>query len=311
MTQIINSLIKPAFTFRVLDRVLMQPSMLVSENLPELHAAWSAGATYAKGDRVLHDLRYWESLENGNTGVTPGTDATKWLDAAPSNVCAMFDDKIGTFGIGPSPMIVEVKPSTNIDAIHFFGLVGHSIRLEVTDPTAGVVYDETIGLDGSAVFDWWSYFTAPFDQLEEVSFFDIPTYYNATFKFTVIGTGDVQVGGVFFGQSVKVGAAIEGVDFGAKIYSTVDEDEFGIVALNEGPTSNRFEPQVLADRSAMRRLHRLFKRHINVPTVFSVGDGADDLAFTTTLGVLRNWNMPIDGDNPNATKISFEILGMT
>lgn len=302
---------KPEDTFRMLDRVLMTPAMLVSENLPELHAAWSPAVTYAKGDRVLYNLRYWESLINSNIGQTPGADATKWLDAAPANVQAMFDDQVGTFGVGPSPIVVQIKPSTNIDTVHFFGLLGWSLRLEVTDPIAGLVFDETINLDGSAVFDWWSYFTAPFDQLEEASFFSIPAYYNATFKFTLSGTGDVKVGGVFFGQSVNVGAAINNVGFGAKIYSEVKEDEFGIVALTEGPTSNRFEPQALVDRANMRRLHRLFKKHINVPTVLSVGAGADDLTFTATLGVLRRWDMQINSDTPTQATISFEILGMT
>lgn len=40
--------------------------------------AWSSGTTYALNDIVAHAGATWQSRQNGNTAVTPGTDATRW-----------------------------------------------------------------------------------------------------------------------------------------------------------------------------------------------------------------------------------------
>lgn len=45
-------------------------------------ALWVAGTPYAAKDVVAYNLVYWISLASSNTGVIPGTDATKWAVVA-------------------------------------------------------------------------------------------------------------------------------------------------------------------------------------------------------------------------------------
>lgn len=47
-------------------------------------ADWAVGTLYLTNDKVAASGRVWKALAN-NTGITPGTDGTKWvIDAAPA-----------------------------------------------------------------------------------------------------------------------------------------------------------------------------------------------------------------------------------
>lgn len=46
---------------------------------------WTSGATYAINAVITYNLGYWQSLANGNVGIVPGTDATKWTPVTGVN----------------------------------------------------------------------------------------------------------------------------------------------------------------------------------------------------------------------------------
>ena len=77
---------------RITVPMALGPSQLVSTNVPENeHAAWSAGATYALGDRVIRASAIYESAQAGNIGHDPidAGDAW-WLYVNPTNRWAAF-----------------------------------------------------------------------------------------------------------------------------------------------------------------------------------------------------------------------------
>lgn len=65
-------------------------------------------------------------LRNPNWGVTPGTDANKWLDSRAVNKMAMFDNVSVTRTTNPTSIITQVTPGARFDGIDFFGLANVS-----------------------------------------------------------------------------------------------------------------------------------------------------------------------------------------
>jgi hypothetical protein len=73
-----------ASTFRLLQPVTVTDAVLRASSVEEDDApAWAAGATYAKGARVVDGHRVYESLIDGNVGNAP--PSTQWLDVAATN----------------------------------------------------------------------------------------------------------------------------------------------------------------------------------------------------------------------------------
>ena len=68
-------------------------SGMVTTNAVNAHADYVAGTTYASGAQVTYNLRTWLSLQDSNTGKTPGAAGSEawWSDVGPSNKWAMFD----------------------------------------------------------------------------------------------------------------------------------------------------------------------------------------------------------------------------
>ena len=62
-------------------------------------------------------------LKNPNWGVTPGTDASKWLDSRAVNKMAMFDNVSVTRTTNATSIVTQVTPGSRFDGVDFFGLV--------------------------------------------------------------------------------------------------------------------------------------------------------------------------------------------
>ena len=100
-----------------------------------------------------------------------------------------------------SAIVVDTLAVINSNAV--------TVRLKITDtaalPSPVVVYDQTIGLSGVVVGDWYDYYFAdPTVKRTQVIFYDIPPYANAEFELTFTGaTGEtVSAGEVVFGNLV-------------------------------------------------------------------------------------------------------------
>ena len=81
---------------KVIKPVVFSSSQLLSTTAVETEATYDAVTTYAIGNKVVYLTRIYESLVDSNTGNTPDTNPTKWLDIAPANKYAMFDNEVNT-----------------------------------------------------------------------------------------------------------------------------------------------------------------------------------------------------------------------
>lgn len=168
--------------------------MLQSSNIPETdYSEYSAATTYDKGDRViiLSEHRIYESLQDANTGNTPATSPTWWLDCGATNRWRPFDLSIqnqaqqdGNLNWALMPGLVDSIALLNLDAIE--------VEITVSDTNANLVSngDDWTGATGTTPPTNWSAVGTPSDF----------TVDSGALKMTV----DAAIEGI--GQTISVAA---------------------------------------------------------------------------------------------------------
>lgn len=295
---------------KVIQPVIFQSTQLLSTTAVETYSNYAAGTTYNTGDKVIYNYRVFESLVSSNTGNQPDTNPTKWLDIAPANKYACFDNTIGTQTTGTSPLVIEVQPGKICNSLALLNITnGTSLDIEVKDGVGGtVVYSKTIDLDASIILDWYMYFFEPFDLRDTVVLTDIPPYSNCVIKITLSGTGTISVGNFIYGTSTEIGATQYGVTFGIRDYSVKDTDDFGNTIFVKRAFNRRMEPQLMLDNTKLRYVSKLLSELRATPTVWV---GSEDAQYEPLVifGFYKDYT--IDIQYPSASLIRVDIEGLS
>ena len=86
--------------------------------------AYDAATTYAKQDIVTYDNNSYVSIVASNTGVTPGTDATKWeiftqgisTSATPTNGVWYYDGtNVVSLAPGSANQVLRINSSNQLE----------------------------------------------------------------------------------------------------------------------------------------------------------------------------------------------------
>lgn len=286
-------------------------ALLVSSTAPETdHAAWAGGATYALGERVIRTgtHRIYESLQAGNTGNTPESSPTWWLDVAPTNRWAMFDTVVGTATELASPLAVVIAPGA-VSAIALLELVGTSVTVAMTSATGGgTVYSQTISLDASEVGDYYDYFFAPFVQRTSVVLTDLPPYADGVITITLTGGGNVSLGVCVVGLQSDLGGTEYGATAGITDYSLKTTDAFGNTTLTQRSYAKRTTCKLWLGKGDVNRVHRRLADLRATPCVW-VGVEDDALEPLTVYGFFKDFQIEVA--YPQAALCSLEIEGLT
>lgn len=222
---------------RVIRPVQVTPGSLIS-NVPEDDAPeWAAG-TYALDARVIKDHHLYRSLASNNTAV-PSEDATAWFDAGAVNRWRMFDKRaapgrwlIGRETTHPEQIDVTVTPGRVVNALGLMGLRGTQVRVVMTDPVEGVVFDQTYGLVDYAVGNWYDYWFGAFERRSSLVVFNLPPYGSASVRVIVSAPGGAAAVGMFvLGTRFDLGIAEWGVEVESVGFSILREDAWGDVDL--------------------------------------------------------------------------------
>jgi len=121
-----------------------------------------------------------------NVAHYPPTDLLRstplwWKEISATNRWKPFDGKIGSQAEQSESISYSLTPGM-IESIAFLNLDASSIKITITDPSEGVVYDETIDLvmtDSrgiSLIYDWYSYFFGTAPKTTDVVKLDLPPY---------------------------------------------------------------------------------------------------------------------------------------
>jgi hypothetical protein len=224
--------------------VSIDTTVLTSSNVSETETLWAVGSTYASGARVYKVIdgihQAFVSKQSANTGHDPEADVspyTWWTPDGPTNRWQMFDDTIGSATTNADSIVVvlAMPAGERVNRLYMAGLEGASVRVQVTDPISGPVYDETVNLsDPGAVTDWYAYFFEPISRLSELYVYDLPPCAGATLTVTIAETGATCACGILVaGLALDLGDTQWGAQLGIHDYTLKADDAFGNAYVQE------------------------------------------------------------------------------
>ena len=297
---------------RVIKSVVTTDAILTSSNIPEdEHPAWVSGTSYTALDKVIYEHKIYEAILANSSATTPDLDQTNWLSLGATNRYRMFDNVISNVSRRTGGIQFTLTPNEVVNGIAFLNLNATTVRVVVTDPTAGIVYDEIKELTGSSeVTDYYSYFFAPLVDLNNLKlavFLDLPSNYpTASISVTISsGVGLVEVGEVVYGVQTTVGRTNYGTAIGIKSYSRKETDEFGNVSVVKRKNSKYAEYDVDIDNRFLASVQRFFSDIDTVPCLFI---GNPDMEELIVYGFYNEFKATISF--PTVSKCNLRVEGL-
>jgi hypothetical protein len=298
--------------FTIVKPIVVNDANFVSSSLAEAdHAEWAVGTTYALGDRVIITTgqhKIYESLEAGNVGNSPPTSPTKWVEVAPTNRWAVFDQSGGTVSQGASP-VEWVVTTGRVDSVAVLEIAdANTVQIVGTSTLEGEVYNETYVLeDNTVVGNWFEYFFSPIRKQSEVIATDIPQYQDLAIKVIIAGAGTVKAGTVIFGNSSQIGATQYGARSGIIDFSRKEVDQFGRATLVKRKFSKRMDVNLIVDNGIVDSVQTLLSDLRAEPVLYIAAK--DNFELLTVFGFYRDFT--IDIAYQEQSFCTLEIEGLT
>jgi len=284
---------------------------LTSSNVPEADApVWNAATAYTVGQRVIRTTgvhKIFERKVAGTTTTPPESDTVNWFEVGATNRWAMFDYVVGSQTVNAGSIVVSLTMADVANAIALLNIDAETLRIKYTNPTTGVIYDQTISLlDSSAITDWYYYFFEPISYRKDIVFTALPTDAFATIEITLSkASGNVAIGVLAIGQSQEVGTTQSGAGVGIKDYSRKETDTFGNYIIVPRAFSKSASFTVAVERNRVDQVHRLLTELRTTPVVFI---GAEVFDSTVIYGFYRDFDITI---NYPMAELKIEIEGLT
>lgn len=271
---------------KVIDPTTMQDSLLLSTTVSEAdHPAWVSGTNYTVGTKVIRTSthRIYENLVAG-VSTTPPENATGgatpvWLDLAPTNRWAMFDNEVGSKTTATTSMQYVLSPGMT-EAISFLELDADSLTVLVKSSTGGsVIYNKTFSLDGSAITGFYDWFFEPYSTLSELSITDLPVgYFSPEITITITGTGSISCGVCKFGLITELGGTEYGATIGIISYSKKEVNEFGRTIITPRSNVKTLDVKLFSEASELRKIYKTLS---SITDKACVWIGTDKLNYET------------------------------
>lgn len=297
---------------RVIKSIVTTDTILTSSNIPEdEYPTWVGGTSYNALDKVIYNHKIYEAILANSSTTTPDLDQVNWLDTGYTNRYRMFDNIISSVSSQTGGIEFTLTPNQVVNGIAFLNVNASTVRVVVTDPVVGVVYDKTKELRSSSeVIDYYSYFFAPLVDLNDLNtaiFLDLPTNYpTATIDVYInAGLGLVEVGEVVYGLQSIVGRTNYGTAIGIKSYSRKETDEFGNTTVIKRKNSKYADYDVDIDNINLANVQRLFQDIDSVPCVFI---GNPDLEELIVYGFYSDFKATISF--PTVSKCTLRVEGL-
>lgn len=328
---------------KVMQPTAMTSAMLVSASLPENdYPAWSATNSYTTGTRVIRTTthRIYQAVADitGNaSNITPEADTlhTQWVEIGPTNLWAMFDQRVSSRSVGTSSgLSVQIQPG-RCNGVALMDMVrvsdftlevvwaaesgitqdtttdyayGIKLRTIITSTQIRLVY--TANLRQRNVSNWKEYFLEPY-AIKTDAFIGFASRNDATITLTVpapdAGEPVPEIGAFMFGNFIELGDVGRDADAGTESYTVVQTDDWGISRIVERDYVKRVTYPVLVYNYGLNRLFSTLAELQSKPAVFV---GSDDFRYTpyTVYGVVESFN--VGGDNGTASICNVNVKGI-
>lgn len=288
-------------------------SGLIYSSAVNANANYAAGTTYALGNRVTYSGKIYESLQNSNIGHTPDTSPTWWLFIGPDNKHVALDSSVSTVSSNIGDLTFVVKPGA-IDSCGLIDMEGTVVEFAMADAVDGVLFNQTAGLSGEVINNWYDYFfLSPLSDMQRTQFIfsDLPSIYNDPVITIRIKNGikAAKLALASFGKMITLGEVQYGASAGIVDYSVKSTDEFGNTTLVQRNFSKRLSARCFIPNKDINRVQRTLYSIRAIPVVWI---GVDDPTYEEAMivwGFYKDFTTEIA--YPTYSLISIEIEGLS
>lgn len=280
----------------------------ITTNVALTETVWTPG-TYGldtrRYDPATFDL-YQVVVATTTDSPTVGfaRDPKTWDRVGKVNRFACFDGIVGNQMTGTN-LDVTISPNGEVtNGLAIFNAGGAAVRVTVTDPTDGVVYDKTVSLvDVSGIGDWFDWYFAPNITAPDFVLTDLPLYATASIRVRI--TGAFSIGELVLGRVIELGTAGYGTQVGILDFSRKERDTFGNAILIRRAFANlaTYAAKILTGRVGYVR--RVLSERRATPTVFI---GSENRPETIVYGYFRDLTITLAG--PSSSECSIEVEGL-
>lgn len=296
----------------VVKPISVTDAILVTTDVPENdHAAWNSGTTYALGDRVIltSTHKIYESLAGSNLNKNPVSEPTWWIEVSATNRWKVFDLSNSSQTTKSGGFYYELLPGQAISGVALLNCRSiNSVRVRMTDPSFGLVYDQTYTLTSlPSESSWYAWlFEERVEQNQQV-ILDLPTYPNATLRVDVVGATDAAVGVLLVGSVKTIGLhTLSGARVGIQDYSRKETSEFGDTVLVPRAFAKRASFDLLIDNKQLDNTQTLLASLRATPALWV---GEDRYAATVVFGFYREFDIAIN--YADYSDCSLDLEGLT
>lgn len=302
---------------KVIRPITITDSNFTSSTVPEPDASvgeieWTVG-TYTLGTQRIESAthRVYEVVADPSTSDQPsvGVNANPptWIEVAPTNKWAMFDNVNSTKTEDGTQLIVELTAGVVANSIAGFAIEGaNAINVTVTDPIDGIVYNNDVDMnDNSEVADWYYYFFSPIVNRQRFALLDLPAYPAATIKITVDGN-DLKFGSLIVGNTLSLGIANYGTSLQLLDFSRKETDDFGNITVVEGRNSKLVSYDVTVPTDKVSYVFNTLSTLTTIPAVWLGTDEVNDA--TLVFGYYRDHQINIA--TPSISDATIQIEGL-
>lgn len=296
----------------VVRPVAITDATLISTDVTEAdYAAWNILTTYSLGDRVIVTAQHkiYESAAAGNLGNAPASSPTLWIEVSPTNRWKLFDTSNSTQTAKASSMTYTLRPAQGVNALAALNVTGAlSVRVRVTHPTLGSLYDVTTNLASTpSEPGWWQWFfglrTAPPLMVAT----DLPGILGCDVIVDFTGTADLAVGVLIVGEQRAIGMGVEqGASVSLRDFSTYTENRFGDMVLSQGAYAKDLRMRVPVPEAQIDDVFEYLTTLRATPCLFI---GSRRRRLLTTFGFIQD--VPTSMDTFSTSGIDLYIKALT
>lgn len=306
---------------KVIKSNTVTPTTLTATDVPEADATeWTSAANFATGDTCMVTTtangaatathKIYVSVHTGtNQGHDPTIDdGTNWTEVSSTNRFKMFNDVVQEQTTQANIIDVTITPAVVTTALAAINVDCASITLTVTDPSEGVVYNQTFQMTSySGITNWYDYFFTAINRKKELSVLGLPPYSQAAIDVTFNDSGETaKVGALVLGTSATIGDSQYGASFGIIDYSLKSVDAQGRTTVTAGTYSDEADIDVVIETGRFAEVKKILTDLRTTPSVWIAEDNTEG---TIIYGYYREFDVLLTG--PVVSMCTLSIEGLT
>lgn len=244
-----------------------------------------------------------------NYNKPPMINTDEWGEAWPTARWGAFDQAIGTYTTGASPLTMVLLPGP-CSGLFLGDLQGASdLEITVKHQAGGTVIDtRTVELDVTPLSDIYDWFFADLQLRKNLLITGLPDQYFAPeVTVTLTGSSTIKVGVLAIGRAYNIGAGQRGakariMDFGSKITNS-----YGRTTFVEGDYSKRVNLGVVSNSEDVEWIFDLLADLRSIPAVYA-GTTRTGHSPLLVYGVPTDWDVEFVSEGLDHWTLALEGL---